>query len=71
LTFDAAGNLYGTTWAGGVNGDGVVFELSPQGGGVWSESILHSFPANSTDGQTPYCGVVFDSAGNHTIITKL
>jgi uncharacterized repeat protein (TIGR03803 family) len=64
LTFDAAGNLYGTTWGGGVGGYGVVFELSPQGGGVWNETILHSFPTGTTDGQTPYCGVVFDSAGN-------
>ncbi len=64
LTFDASGNLYGTTWGGGVNGYGVVFELSPQGGGVWSESILHSFPGSSSDGQRPYSGVVFDNAGN-------
>jgi uncharacterized repeat protein (TIGR03803 family) len=64
LTFDASGNLYGTTWGGGVNGYGVVFELSPQGGGVWSETILHSFPGNTNDGQRPFSGVVFDSAGN-------
>ncbi len=29
LVFDANGNLYGTTYAGGTNGQGVVFEISP------------------------------------------
>lgn len=29
LTFDAAGNLYGSKTAGGANGAGVVFEITP------------------------------------------
>src|SRR5260221_10415750 len=29
LVFDSAGNLYGTTYAGGLYGFGVAFELSP------------------------------------------
>jgi len=29
LIFDAAGNLYGTTSAGGVHGLGTVFEITP------------------------------------------
>lgn len=29
LTMDSSGNLYGTTWQGGTNGDGVVFEITP------------------------------------------
>ena len=29
LFLDASGNLYGTTYFGGANGDGTVFELSP------------------------------------------
>ena len=29
LVFDANGNLYGTTYAGGANGEGVVFEITP------------------------------------------
>ena len=29
VIFDAAGNLYGTTSAGGLYGDGTVFEITP------------------------------------------
>jgi uncharacterized repeat protein (TIGR03803 family) len=51
LIRDANGNLFGTTFIGGVNGYGVVFELSPSGG-QWSETVLHSF--NFSDGAWPY-----------------
>jgi uncharacterized repeat protein (TIGR03803 family) len=51
LVQDAAGNLYGTTLAGGngetgVNGPdagGVVFKLSPTLSGGWKESIIFNF----------------------------
>jgi uncharacterized repeat protein (TIGR03803 family) len=42
LTFDDAGNFYGTTLYGGTYGGGVVFELTPSQSG-WSEAVLHSF----------------------------
>jgi uncharacterized repeat protein (TIGR03803 family) len=61
LIFDAAGNLYGTASAGGAHGYGVVFELSRESGGGWGERILHTFQG---EGQTPYPGVILDSAGN-------
>lgn len=65
LTFDAVGNLYGTTYAGGLYGQGMVFELSPAGGGTWTEKVLYSFnPGNFRDGGNPGAPVVFDSAGN-------
>jgi uncharacterized repeat protein (TIGR03803 family) len=67
LTFDSQGNLYGTTTAGGAHGQGVVFELSPNGGGQWTYTILYGFCALSgcTDGRTPQFGsLVFDAAGN-------
>lgn len=63
LVIDAAGNLYGTTIAGGAVGAGVVFELSPEAGGTWTETVLHSF-ANGSDGSSPAAGLVFDKAGN-------
>jgi len=36
LAFDASGSLYGTTRGGGTNTFGVVFRLSPSGGGAWT-----------------------------------
>jgi uncharacterized repeat protein (TIGR03803 family) len=66
LIFDASGNLYGTTQQGGLSsapGDGTVFELSPAGGGVWDEKILHNFQG-ILDGWRPLGGVIFDASGN-------
>ena len=42
LIIDAAGNLYGTTNAGGAYGGGTVFKLIPPSiaGENWSESVL-------------------------------
>jgi uncharacterized repeat protein (TIGR03803 family) len=64
LISDAFGNLYGTTWGGGAYGFGTVFELSPVEGGEWTETIVHSFPNNGSDGLNPIAGVAFDRAGN-------
>jgi len=64
LVFDASGNLYGTTYAGGANGYGTVFELIAEPGGGWTESVLHSFNLSSTDGANPYVGVILDANGN-------
>jgi uncharacterized repeat protein (TIGR03803 family) len=64
LTFDASGNLYGTTCAGGAYQSGIVFELSPQNGGSWAEKILHDFNSNGTDGVCPGGGLTSDSTGN-------
>lgn len=61
LVIDASGNLYGTTWVGGTNYDGTVFELSRSSSG-WTETILHSFVG--TDGSGPEAGLLMDSAGN-------
>ena len=49
--------------AGGTYVDGTVFELSPTGGGGWTETVLHSF-GNGTDGSYPYGSLIFDAAGN-------
>jgi len=66
LIFDAAGNLYGTTYTGGAYGIhqyGTVFELTPKHGGGWTEKVLHSF-GSGTDGQNPSASLVFDTHGN-------
>ena len=62
LAFDAAGNLYGTTYQGGAYNLGVVFELIPTTSGPWKERILHSFAG--LDGAFLYSGLVLDQAGN-------
>jgi len=64
LIFDAAGNLYGTTVSGGYYGVGTVFELTPQAGGGWTETVLHNFKNNTEQGNTLYGGLIFDGAGN-------
>ena len=62
LIFDAAGNLYGTTANGGGKGVGIVFKLTPNSDGTWTESVLHSFTGG--DGENPIAGLIFDAAGN-------
>ena len=62
LIFDAAGNLYGTTYYGGAFRYGNVFKLAPNQDGSWTESVLHSF--NGSDGSGPEAGLIFDAAGN-------
>jgi uncharacterized repeat protein (TIGR03803 family) len=59
LVGDEQGNLYGTA-SGGVNGVGVVFQLSPKKGGGWTENILYNFcsTASCLDGTTPLAGLI-------------
>jgi uncharacterized repeat protein (TIGR03803 family) len=64
LTFDAAGNLYSTTNAGGAYASGTAFELTPKAGGDWTETVLHDFNNKATDGNYPYAGLIFDATGN-------
>jgi uncharacterized repeat protein (TIGR03803 family) len=70
LIFDAAGNLYSTTLYGGDgtfcggDGCGIVFELTRNAGGGWTEKVLHSFTNDGTDGHNPYAGLALDAAGN-------
>jgi uncharacterized repeat protein (TIGR03803 family) len=58
LALDAAGDLFGTTTAGGTSGQGVVFKLDTTG----KLTVLHAFTGES-DGGNPD-SVVLDSAGN-------
>jgi uncharacterized repeat protein (TIGR03803 family) len=68
LVLDSAGNLYGITQDGSKgNGGGIVFELSPASGGVWTETVLHSFKFHVPsvgDGYFPNAGLLRDLLGN-------
>jgi uncharacterized repeat protein (TIGR03803 family) len=66
VLLDSHGNLYGAAEFGGnpniplcgSSGCGVVFELSPSGGGSWQYSLLYTF--SGSDGMSPSSGVIFD-----------
>ncbi|HLY06326.1 MAG TPA: choice-of-anchor tandem repeat GloVer-containing protein [Rhizomicrobium sp.] len=65
LILDSQGNLYGTTYGGGANSSGTVFEATPKG----VETVLYSFCSvvkngHCGDGSAPLGGVTMDSAGN-------
>ena len=62
VIFNSAGNLYGTTQAGGAYGYGSVFQLSRTQSG-WSQNTLYSFQ-NHTDGANPEGALLFDPSGN-------
>ncbi len=62
LTFDANGNLYGTTNRDGAFGNGSVFKLTRNGNG-WTFSDLYDF-TNGNDGGFPYGSVAVDVNGN-------
>jgi uncharacterized repeat protein (TIGR03803 family) len=85
LVIDALGNLYGTTMYGGStttacrpargpSGCGTVFEISPNGSGGWTETVLYNFTSDSTtnpntgttcyDGAIPYGGLTLGANGN-------
>ncbi|MGB7603642.1 MAG: choice-of-anchor tandem repeat GloVer-containing protein [Candidatus Sulfotelmatobacter sp.] len=63
LTRDSAGNVYGTTYSGGVNcpfGCGTVFEIAA---GTRKETVLYRFKGGR-DGAGPEGELFMDSAGN-------
>jgi len=56
------GNFYGTTYAGGSYGQGVVFKVTPQA----ALTVLHNFPDPDypNDGSGPMAGLVQATDGN-------
>jgi uncharacterized repeat protein (TIGR03803 family) len=66
MIFDRSGNLYGTTWQGGLKNkygiDGVVYKLSPKPQVPWTETVLFEF--TGATGGNPLAGVVMDKSGN-------
>jgi len=66
LVADSSGNhLYGTTFYGGTNNLGEVYELT-NSGGSWSETVIYSFlGASNNDGAYPFGGLVLDTTGKN------
>jgi uncharacterized repeat protein (TIGR03803 family) len=64
VSMDAAGNLYGTTYYGGANGDGLVYKLAHSGSG-WILRPLYSFAkGQGAGGYAPVGGVAIGRDGN-------
>jgi uncharacterized repeat protein (TIGR03803 family) len=68
---DGAGNLYGETFgpgcylncgSGGESGGQLVYELSPNTDGTWTETVMHRFDDPVSGG--PAMGLIFDGVGN-------
>jgi len=72
VIFDGKGHLYG----GGLGGKkghcgerlgcGTVFRLTPPAtqSGVWTETVLHNFPGNQSDGYEPIDGLILGKFGS-------
>ena len=59
LLAGSGGILYGTTYTGGSDGAGTVFEISSTG-----ETVLYSFVGGATDGASPNGTLTMSNAGN-------
>jgi uncharacterized repeat protein (TIGR03803 family) len=60
LAFGPNGNLYGTTYLGGIDGAGVVFALMPTSKSNYAEKTIQPF---TTIGAEPAAGVIVDKHG--------
>ncbi|MBI4915079.1 MAG: hypothetical protein HY825_04470 [Acidobacteria bacterium] len=61
LLADGAGNLFGTTYAGGASNRGTIFTIKTDGSGF---SLLHAFAGGAADGSDPSAGLLAGGAGN-------
>ena len=59
VVIDGSGNIFGTSYGGGANNVGSIWEMSSTG----QFQVLHSFNSDS-DGCNPITGVTIDGAGN-------
>ena len=64
VTMDAHGNIFGLGYS-------TVFELSPNGKGGWTPSVIHTFIGAPKDGETPQGALILDQAGNLYGVTSL
>jgi uncharacterized repeat protein (TIGR03803 family) len=59
VVVDKKGNVYGTTYLGGADDSGAVYEVAPNG----TDTVLYSFSGGS-DGGYPQSSLALDTAGN-------
>jgi len=73
VTFDKAGNMYGTTESGGGNGGGMIWELTVAGAYVdlhdFGGTVSRADGTTGPDGTLPISGVTFDASGNMVGVT--
>ena len=63
LTFDSAGNLYGTASTYGNCGFGIAFQLTPNGAN-WNEHRITDFCGAGYGGALPAASMIKDASGN-------
>jgi uncharacterized repeat protein (TIGR03803 family) len=65
VVFDQRGHLYGTAALGGVDGNGIVYRLTPPEGtgGPWRGSVLHKF-SGQPDGAVPVSSLTLSPSGD-------
>ncbi|MBA3914921.1 MAG: hypothetical protein H0X25_13955 [Acidobacteriales bacterium] len=64
LVVGSTGKLYGASSEGGTATVGTIFQLSRDGNGQWTESVVYNFQG-SPDAALPYDGMVGDGQGNY------
>jgi uncharacterized repeat protein (TIGR03803 family) len=74
VIFDSAGNAYGVTETGGsglcggkyyfFQGCGIVYKLTPNSGGNWTEAAIYSFHRGAGGGFYPSGGLLLDTSGH-------
>ena len=64
LVSDGKGNFFGTTHYGGTNFGGVVYELSPNSNGGWTEQVVYNFGLGTFGAETPNGALALDTKGN-------
>jgi uncharacterized repeat protein (TIGR03803 family) len=79
LALDSVGNLYGMTLSGGSNhcflggypGCGIVYKLTSDGKGNWTETVLFNFARGNGFAVSPSAGLLVDEDGDHLLGTTL
>ncbi len=64
MSFDKRGNLYGTTPTGGSQGQGVVYQLRPNGSAGWQLQVIHTFTGGADGGGGGAGRLLIDAGGN-------